>query len=94
MIQDLTSGNQHYEAKEWMLICHNNTNYPNIADCDEDYNWSSSSTAYANLEELPTFITRHRQLGQECQFTTTANHIHLKETIGCLQFSEKSYRKR
>ena len=75
LIQDLTSDNQHNEADKWMFICHNNANYP--PDCDEDYNWSFSSTACANLEELPTFITRHCQSGQKHQFTTTANPINL-----------------
>ena len=77
-IQDLISGNQHYEVEEWMLICRRNANYPNTAECDEDHNWSSSSTAYAKLKELPTFITRHRQSAQESPFTTTANPINLK----------------
>ena len=53
-----------------MLTCqHNNDLQPNL----KHYNWSTSSTAYPNLEELPTFITQQRQSTPERTFTTTAD---------------------
>ena len=46
--------NQNQETEELMLIiCCHNADY-HITVCDEDNNWSSPYTAYANLEQLPT----------------------------------------
>ena len=55
-----------------MLICHHNADFSN-PDCDDDHDWSASSTAYPNLEELPTFIIRERESAQQRPFTTTAD---------------------
>ena len=59
-----------------MLICHRSADYSNSPDCDDDQDWSASSTVYPNLQELPTFITRQRHLAQEHPFTTTADPHH------------------
>ena len=58
-----------------MLICQRNAAFTDNRDCDEDHDWSASSQAYPNLEELPRFIIRHRQLAaeQERTFTTAAD---------------------
>ena len=66
------STSHHRATEEWMLICHRNADFTNSRDCDEDHDWSASSSAYPNLEELPTFITR-RQSAQQHVFTTTAD---------------------
>ena len=42
---------------------------------DDDHNWSTSSAAYPNLEELPTFIIRQRESAQQRPFTTTADPV-------------------
>ena len=56
-----------------MLICHRNTEFTANPGCDDDHDWSASSAAYPNLEELPIFITRECQSAQEHPFTTTAD---------------------
>ena len=58
-----------------MLICQRNADFTDNRDCDEDHDWSASSQAYPNLEELPRFIIRHHQLAteQERTFTTAAD---------------------
>ena len=61
-----------------MLICHRNADYGNNSDCDDDHDWSASSIAYPNLEELPSFITRQRQSAPERSFNTTADPTHLQ----------------
>ena len=61
-----------------MLICHRNADFHNNPNCDDDYDWSASSSAYPNLEELPTFLTRQRQQIPQRSFTTTANPSHLQ----------------
>ena len=47
-----------------MLICQCNADHHTTVDCDGDHNWSASTTAYTNIDELLTFITRHRQAAQ------------------------------
>ena len=64
--------------KQWMLICQCNADQHSIVHCDDDHNWSASTTAYANIEELPTFITRHRQTTQLHQYITTADPFKLQ----------------
>ena len=56
-----------------MLICQRNADHHTTVDCDGNHNWSASNTAYTNIDELPTFITRHCQATQQHQFTTTAD---------------------
>ena len=40
---------------------------------DDGCNWSESSNMYSNLEELPTFLSRHRQTAAPRTYTTTAD---------------------
>ena len=61
-----------------MLICQRNTDLQPVLSSDKDYNWSSSSAAYPNLEELPAFVTRQRQSALQRTFTTTADPQHLQ----------------
>ena len=56
-----------------MLICQRNADHYNITDCDSDHNWSASTISYSNIQELPTFITRHRQAIQHYSFTIAAD---------------------
>ena len=60
-----------------MLICRRNADFSNH-DCDDDHDWSVSSAAYPNLEEMPTFITRQRESAQQRPFTTTADPLCLQ----------------
>ncbi len=52
-----------------MLICHGNADFQAHGQSD-DYDWSTSSTTYPNLEEFPTFITRNHQSTLQRSFTT------------------------
>ena len=62
-----------------MLICQRNTDLqPNLNSQEDSTDWSSSSAAYPNLEELPTFITQQRQSAPQRTFTTTADPQHLQ----------------
>lgn len=61
-----------------MLICQRNSDLQPNMNSNEDYNWASSSSAYPNLEELPSFIARQRQTATQRIFTTTANPQYLR----------------
>ena len=55
-----------------MLICQRSGDLqPNISSNDE-FDWMSAAQLYPNIEEAPTFITRHRQTAVERDFTTSA----------------------
>jgi len=69
---------QHQQVEEWMLVCQHNVDFHSTADCDNNYNWSASSAAYANLDEFPSFISRYRQSTPVCPFTTTADPVSLQ----------------
>ena len=57
-----------------MLICQHNADiHCSHLNSDEEYNWSTISAAYPNLEELPVFITRQRQSAPQRTFTTIAD---------------------
>ena len=57
-----------------MLICQHNVDiHCPHSNCDEEFNWSSISAAYPNIEELPVFITRQRQSAPQHTFTTIAD---------------------
>ena len=77
-MQEYVAHDHHRETEEWMQICQRNAGYHSSADCDHDHNWSASSTVYANIEELPTFITRSRQTTYQHQFTTAADPSRLQ----------------
>ena len=66
------------ELQEWMLMCQCNSDLQPNMNSNEDYNWASSSSAYPNLEELPSFIARQRQTATQRIFTTTANPQYLQ----------------
>ena len=56
-----------------MLICQHNADiHCSHLNSDEEYNWSSISAAYPNLE-LPVFITRQCQSALQCTFTIIAD---------------------
>ena len=59
-------------TEEWMLICQRNADLQPEFNSD-DGNWSESSNMYSNLEELPTFLSRHRQTAAPRTYTTTAD---------------------
>jgi len=56
-----------------MLICQRNADFHNTTDFDDNYNWAASSATYPNLDELPSFIARHRESAQPRPFTTTVD---------------------
>ena len=72
-LQECIAHDQHREMEEWMVICQRNADHHTIVDCDGDHDWSTSNTVYTNIDDLPTFITRHRQATQQHRFTTTAD---------------------
>ena len=78
--ESLSAANQQHETEEWMLICQRTADYHSTVCCDSDFNWSSSSTLYSNLHEMPTFVTRCHQSAQERAFTTTADPNNLQES--------------
>ena len=60
-------------TEEWMLICQRNADLQPEFNSDNGCKWSESSDSYSNLEELPTFLSRHRQTAAPRTYTTTAN---------------------
>jgi ATP-dependent DNA helicase PIF1 len=73
-----TTTNDHRAQEEWMLICHRHADFSNTNDCDDDHDWSASSSLYPNMEEFASFITRHRQSAPDRIFTTTADPSNLQ----------------
>jgi len=56
-----------------MLICHNVSNLHPSTDSQDDITFSTPSQAYTNLEEMPTFISRHRESATQQSFMTFAD---------------------
>ena len=61
-----------------MLICRHNADLQPNTNSQEGVDWTQAAQAYPNLEEMPTFITRHRDSAGEHSFTTSANPQHLQ----------------
>ena len=73
-----TQGHAPRAQEEWMLICsHNSDDQPDCSS-QEDFDWTAAAQSYPNLEEAPTFITRHRQQTTTRVFTTTASPDNLQ----------------
>ena len=66
-------------VEEWMLICQSNADLqPGTESQDED--WTAAGVQrYPNVEEMPTFISRHRESAGQHTFTTSADPQHLQE---------------
>lgn len=63
--------------EEWMMICQQSGDLqPNVIS--EDVDWTSAAQSYPNIEEIPTFIARHRQTAVERVFTTSATPKNLQ----------------
>ena len=63
--------------EEWMLVCQLNANLePNTVLQEVD--WTHTAQMYPDLEEMPTFITRHRESAAERSFSTTAEPQRLR----------------
>ena len=62
-----------------MLICQSNADLqPGTESQDED--WTAAGVQrYPNVEEMPTFISRHRESAGQHTFTTSADPQHLQE---------------
>ena len=56
-----------------MLICHHRTELQYEIGSQAEVDWSQAAQAYANIEEMPSFIPRQRQSTTHATFTTTAN---------------------
>ena len=46
--------------EEWMLICHHRTELQHEIGSQAEVDWSQAAQAYANIEEMPSFIPRQR----------------------------------
>ena len=70
---DQQSTQRHPQAvEEWMLICQNSADLqPSLESRDID--WTAALQAYPNVEEMPTFISRHRESAMQQSFTTLAD---------------------
>ena len=44
-----------------MLICQRSGDLQPDSSSQEDFDWTAAAQSYPNLEEAPTFISRHRQ---------------------------------
>ena len=62
------------EVDEWMLICQHGWDLqPSSIDPNSDVDWTSSSHLYSNLNEIPSFISTHRQSVLQVSYTPTVN---------------------
>ena len=62
----------------WMLIYRNSTDLQPSTESQDDVDWSAGSQSYPNVEEMPTFISRHRESAGQHLFTTSADPQHLQ----------------
>ena len=63
-----------------MLICQRSGDLQPDSSSQDDFDWIVAAQSYPNLEEAPTFITRHRQQAAPRVFTTTASPDNLQGT--------------
>ena len=63
-----------------MLVCQRGSDQQPDSSSQDDFNWTAAAQSYPNLEEAPTFITRHRQQTAPHVFTTTASPDNLQGT--------------
>ena len=63
-----------------MLICQRSGDLQPDSSSQEDFDWTAAAHSYPNLEEAPTFISRHRQQAAPRVFTTTASPDNLQGT--------------
>ena len=61
-----------------MLICQSNADLQPSIETQDDADWSAGSQAYSNVEEMPTFISRHREAAGQHSFTTSADPRNLQ----------------
>ena len=61
-----------------MLICQSNADLQPSTESQDDADWSAGSQAYPNVEEMPTFISRHRESAGQQSFTTSADPRNLQ----------------
>ena len=56
-----------------MLVCqHNDDLQPNI-ESEQEVDWTRAGQAYANIEEMPSFISQQRESAAQPAFTTSAD---------------------
>ena len=65
-------------VEEWMLVCQRNADLQPDITSQQEVDWTQAAQAYPNLEEMPTFIIRHRQAAPQHSFTTTADPQNLQ----------------
>ena len=46
-------------VEEWMLVCQRNADLQLDINSQQEVDWTQGAGAYPNLEEMPTFISRH-----------------------------------
>ena len=63
-----------------MLICQRRDDLQPDSSSQEDFDWRAAAQSYPNLEEAPTFVSRHRQHTASRAFTTTATPDNLQGT--------------
>ena len=61
-----------------MLICQRIGDLQPSVGSQEDIDWTAAAQSYPNIEEAPTFITRHRQAAPEHIFNTSASPHNLQ----------------
>ena len=61
-----------------MLICRNNADLQPSTESQGNFDWSTGAQSYPKVEEMPTFISRHRESAERQSFTTSADPQHLQ----------------
>ncbi len=65
----------HQAVEEWMMLCQL---HPQLQCTDQlpsnvSIDWTEATRAYPNIEEAPTFVSRHREASMPQPFTTSAD---------------------
>ena len=67
-------------TEEWMVICQHSTdrNVQPEVRLQKDFDWTTNSLCYPNIEEASSFITRQRKEATAHVFSTSANPENLQ----------------
>ena len=60
-------------VEEWMLVCQRNADLQPNLESEQEVDWTRAAQAYANIKEIPSFISRQRESAAQRAFTTSAD---------------------
>ena len=56
-----------------MLVCQRNADLQQNIESEQEVDWTHAAQAYANIEEMPSFISQQHESAAQRAFTTSAD---------------------